>query len=346
MRGPSGTRRLATRLLSILRGGDRSPVYRTMVVIKPPAADHPIDGRLGRRSDTQSPPSPGITLAALARQELDGLQAEVLVVDNGSADGTVERVAELARAFPYRLRVLEEPNTGVSAARNHAVAEARGRLILSINDDTEPATPLLVAEHVRAHAEAEKPVAVLGRITYRQSELEANPFMAWLNDEAQFGVRTSRVGQREPLPNHFYTAHLSFNRECFQRMGGMDERLPFGFEDAELGARMLDSGVRLHYRPDLALYHHHPITPREWRNRAEQGGAAGALVNRLHPRRRPLAQPALSSYSGALAVAERVLARVPTDWRSLPSPLRRQVYVILNRGAYARGYRRGWRQSP
>jgi GT2 family glycosyltransferase len=178
-----------------------------------------------------------LTLTALAGQELGGSTAEVVIVDNGSNDGTVEWVRERAPTFPFALRLLTEPAEGVSAARNRGVAEARGRLILSINDDTPPANPNLVAEHVRAHARSTDSIAVLGRIVYPVGKLTDDPFMAWLSRGAQFDFDSLDQG-KAPLPNHFYTAHLSFRRDRFLAVGGMDERLAFGFEDAEFGHRM------------------------------------------------------------------------------------------------------------
>jgi GT2 family glycosyltransferase len=277
------------------------------------------------------------TLSSLAAQRLGEIEVEVVVVDNGSDDGTCAWVLGRAATFPFPLRLVEERTRGVSAARNRAVAEAKGRLILSINDDTAPITPDLVAGHVQQHIALADTVAVLGRISYPPDQMSADPFLAWLNDDAQFAFGRLKRGE-PPLPNHYYTAHLSFRRDVFEAVGAMDERLEFGFEDAELGVRMSAAGIRLVYRSDLVLCHDHPITVTEWRRRAERMGAAGWLVNQLHPTDPPIAQPACGRYWRTLELGDRVLAKLPTTWRWLHPSLRDAIYTIVNQGSYTRGY--------
>lgn len=280
-----------------------------------------------------------MTLGSLATQALGGIEAEIVVVDNASEDGTVTWVRELAATFPYSLTVVTEQAPGVSAARNRAVERACGRLILSINDDTAPVAPDLVAGHVQAHAAHPHAIAILGRITYPSDQIARDPFLAWLNDDAQFAF--GRLERRElPTPNHYYTAHLSFGRDVFYAVGRMDERLVFGFEDAEFGTRMMRASVPLVYRSDLVLKHDHPVSVAQWRHRAERMGTAGAEVNRLHPMQPAIAQPAVGGYWRTLDIADMWLSKFPTNWQWLHPTLRDAIYTIINQGSYARGYRR------
>jgi glycosyltransferase involved in cell wall biosynthesis len=68
--------------------------------------------------------------SALAQWHQD---LELLVVDDGSRDGTVERL----RGMDPRLRVLRQENAGVAAARNHGIREAKGSLIAFLDSDDE-----------------------------------------------------------------------------------------------------------------------------------------------------------------------------------------------------------------
>src|SRR5262245_60053207 len=88
-------------------------------------------------------------LGALARQEWDSDRLEVLVVSDGSLDGSLE----MARAYPlpFPLIALEQPNQGPAVARNLGLAHAAGPLVLFLDDDVLP-SPQLIAEHVGAHA--------------------------------------------------------------------------------------------------------------------------------------------------------------------------------------------------
>ena len=278
------------------------------------------------------------TVRALAEQTLGEHEAEVVVVDNGSTDGTLEWLAQCRVRFPMPLEVLSELTPSVSAARNAGVRRARYDHILFLNDDTAPSDQRLVAGHARAHRTAAgKEIAVLGRVTYPPDQL-ADPFMRWINDGAQFDYGRLDGGEPPRAP-HFYTAHISFPRSPFERASGMDERIRFGFEDAVLGYRMEQQGVPIRYHPELIVQHDHPLDLSAWRRRAIVMGRAGRLVNALYTTDPPLAQPATTFYWRALEAAARALGFIPADWSRLPAPIRDRVYIILNQGFYARGYR-------
>src|SRR5690348_5405785 len=69
---------------------------------------------------------------------------EVVVVDDGSRDGTAQALRSLHVPFP--LKVIEQPNRGVATARNVGAAAAVGEYLLFLDDDME-AEPGLLAEH-------------------------------------------------------------------------------------------------------------------------------------------------------------------------------------------------------
>ena len=77
----------------------------------------------------------------------EGTSWELLVIDNGSTDGTVESAAAFVGRLP--LRLVAEPETGLSAARNRAVSEARGEYLLWIDDDALP-SPGWIAAYLAA----------------------------------------------------------------------------------------------------------------------------------------------------------------------------------------------------
>src|SRR5947209_4843962 len=118
-------------------------------------------------------------LGALARQTVGSEAFEVIVVDDGSSDGTLAALAEWARALPYVLRPEAQENQGPAAARNRGLAAARAPWVLFLGDDIL-ATPALIEQHLVWHAhDPGDELAVLGFITWDPA-LRITPLMRWL----------------------------------------------------------------------------------------------------------------------------------------------------------------------
>lgn len=73
---------------------------------------------------------------------------EVVVVDDGSTDNSLKVAQDIAKRYP-EIKVLHQPNTGVSAARNHAIREAKGTFILPLDAD-DTISPTYIAHAVEA----------------------------------------------------------------------------------------------------------------------------------------------------------------------------------------------------
>src|SRR5690349_18438777 len=95
---------------------------------------------------------------SLAVQEFDA-PFEVIVVVDGSRDGTAEALNQTI--WPFPLRVIEQANQGASRARNRGAAEATGEILLFLDDDMT-ADPHLLAEHHRSQREGAE--VVLGHM--------------------------------------------------------------------------------------------------------------------------------------------------------------------------------------
>ena len=97
-------------------------------------------------------------VGALARQSFDH-PFEVIVVVDGSRDGTAEALQRTT--WPFPLRVIEQANQGAARARNGGAAEADGEILLFLDDDMT-ADSRLLAEHDRSHREGAE--VVLGHM--------------------------------------------------------------------------------------------------------------------------------------------------------------------------------------
>lgn len=221
----------------------------------------------------------GRALRGLLEQTASPESYEIVVADDGSTDGT-PAVLEGVGAPEARLRYVRQENKGPAAARNLGVREAKGEIILFTGDDCLPDKGL-IAEHMRAY-EAEGDVGVVGHVTWHP-ELEITPFMAYLEEGAQFGF--GKIEDPENVtPWHFYTANCSVKRHWIEEAGGFDEEFKHAaFEDVELAHRMQQRGLRIVYRPAARTYHHHETTLERHLVRQRLCGRAAALFYRKHP---------------------------------------------------------------
>lgn len=276
------------------------------------------------------------TVAALAAQELDGLEIEVIVVDNGTPAGALRGVSGIGAAAPFEFQLLVERRSGVSAKRNAGVSIARGRDVLFLGDDTRPADGGLVIGHVRALRRSPPRCAVMGVCAWAP-EVEVTPVMEWLERTRKshdYSIFESGDG---PMRN-LYTNNLSLPRDALLEVGGFDERFPYGWEDYDLALRLSDCGYSLRFLPELVVHHDHTSGLSESLRRMESVGRTARLFNRLHADRPGLLTPRPDGIRAAAARAVGpLLRRVPVpEW--LPRPLSDRAFRALHYSALARGY--------
>jgi glycosyltransferase involved in cell wall biosynthesis len=198
------------------------------------------------------------TLEAYSRQSGDHQIIEVLVVDDGSPDHTASVVEEFSppHSLPFAMRYLPQENSGPATARNYAIREAKGDLILLGDDDIVPARDM-VAQHVAWHRENPEPeVGVLGYVDWAR-ELNPTPFMVWSGLYGpQFNYGYFKRGMQLDF-RYTYGCNTSLKLSFMQQHGVFDERFfRYGNEDVEFGFRLGQKGFRLLYNPDAVGYHY------------------------------------------------------------------------------------------
>jgi GT2 family glycosyltransferase len=219
-------------------------------------------------------------LDGLARQA-EPPSFEVVVVDDGSGDGTEAKLAAYRPPYPFRFS--SQANSGPATARNAGVRLAQGKLILFLGDDTVPESGLL-AVHAAAHAENRPyPVAVLGYTTW-PSDRRVSPFLHHINEYGlQFGYSLIRDPESVPF-NFFYTSNISLPRSLLVEAGLFDTTFPHAaWEDIEMAYRLTRAGMRIVYRPAAVARHYHDITFDSFRKRQEKSGQAAAIFYAKHP---------------------------------------------------------------
>jgi glycosyltransferase involved in cell wall biosynthesis len=206
----------------------------------------------------------GDCLASLADQiATAGRTVEVVVVDNGSTDGTAGVVRGWCALDPGNRRHVSEPVAGLSRARNRGVAAARGEVVLFIDDDAT-APRGWVAAHLAAYrrdADADADVVgVGGPVALRWPE--GRP--PWLAPRLEHWFSALDHGDRAvpfPPPHGPYGTNMSVRRAAFAAVGGFDERLGrrgrslVSSEEADLFARVWAGGGRVVYEPAALVLH-------------------------------------------------------------------------------------------
>jgi len=205
---------------------------------------------------------------ALCGLSYDG-PIEIIVVVDGSTDGSADALAKVDCALP--LRVIEEENRGQGAARNRGAAEATGEILLFLDDDMICELDL-VQQHARLHAEGAD--VVTGEIPIHE-----NSSRGLVTDRLAKAASYSRAGRGSAF--EVYSGNLSIQKAVFREIGGFDEDLRAG-EDLELGIRLIDRFDVRHNGAAIARQMN-LIGPTEHMKRARQLAAADLQLMTKHP---------------------------------------------------------------
>ncbi len=207
------------------------------------------------------------TLASLF--QATRVQLEVIVVDNASADGSVEMVKA---EFPDVVLIVNEANLGFGKANNIGLKRATGNFLFLLNSDTithEGAVDVLVqylSEHAEVGMVGPKLLNSDGSFQHACRRRLPNPINSffYLSGIGKLFPGSKRLnaykGEAESpdvsgVVEAISGAAMLFRREVYHAVGGFDERFFMYGEDLDLCKRVLDAGFPIHYVHTSVITH-------------------------------------------------------------------------------------------
>lgn len=202
-----------------------------------------------------------LLLQCLSSIRTHAAHCEVLVVDNGSTDGSHTAIEH---EFPEVRIIRHAENKGYARANNAGVRAAAGEYLLFLNSDT-----ILMADTVALLSKLlhEHPGAAACSPRLLQQNGKAQPFAFGGDPTLKYLLAraSARFGIRKPMHN-WDTATLQtvdwvsgacllIRRSAFEQVGGFDEKIFMFFEDNDLCLRLRQAGWNVLYAPHIAVIH-------------------------------------------------------------------------------------------
>lgn len=195
------------------------------------------------------------TLESIRGVEIpQGMQVEFLLVDNGSTDHT-RQVVEGFQFPGVEVRYIHEPEKGLSRARNRALQESKGDILLWTDDDVR--VPVDWVVHHYGPYSLEEVAAVQGAVTLRFEGSAPD----WL-DKVQRGFLAETFWGDEsiyPLEADLVGANMSFRKNITSAIGVFDEILGAGragfWDDTQFSRRLRAKSYKQFYQPKARVEH-------------------------------------------------------------------------------------------
>jgi len=195
---------------------------------------------------------------------------EIVVVDDGSTDGTVEFLKDKATEFPH-VKLFLQNHEGAAIARNTGIDMAQGETIVFIDSDLV-VTPVFLSSHAKA-LEGSDRAFTYGRVI----------------NTANFEDPTSEQIKITDISTAFFaTGNVAIAKHWLIEAGKFDTSFrQYGWEDLELGVRLKNLDLKLIKCPDAVGYHWHPAFTIEQLPRLvdieAQRGRMGVVFYQKHP---------------------------------------------------------------
>ena len=204
-------------------------------------------------------------------RRLDYPNYEVILVDDGSTDGTGDI------ASGYDVQVIQTPNGGLSRARNLGLEAATGEIVAYIDDDAYPDPDWL--HYLAARLAQGNWVAVGGPNLAPAGD---GPVAACIAN-APGGPLQVLISDREA--EHIPGCNMAFRRDALLAIGGFDPQFRVAGDDVDVCWRLMEAGGRIGFSPCAVVWHHRRNSVKAFWRQQHGYGRAEALLEQKWPSR-------------------------------------------------------------
>jgi GT2 family glycosyltransferase len=170
---------------------------------------------------------------------------EIIVVDNGSTDGTVEAVR---RAYPEVRLIALDRNTGSAVRRNAGIVNARGEIVFCLDSDATPGHNTM--SNLVRRFQADPKLGVINSKIVNAYTREIDRIAGWVYTE-----KAKAAQDKEFLSYSFSEGGCAIRKDVFDKVGLFNEMLVFGGEGLDYSMRVWDAGYKILYYPEAIVYH-------------------------------------------------------------------------------------------